>query len=148
MPGSAGSGSRGRFDAGPVISGDTAPLSAADPVGAPRWLDEVRATFAGSGPHLAWDDGDEICTAAVREGFTHVGRGIQADIRLENPAVSRRHALLHRTGDEVVVLDDHSLNGVFVGGERVEWQPLHDGDEIQIGGFCLHFIAAPHKAST
>ena len=38
------------------------------------------------------------------------------------------------------VLDDRSLNGVFVNGERVEWRVLADGDEIVVGRYRLHFL--------
>jgi pSer/pThr/pTyr-binding forkhead associated (FHA) protein len=42
----------------------------------------------------------------------------------------------------VRVLDDRSLNGVFVNGERVEWRVLSDGDEIVVGRYRLHFLEA------
>jgi pSer/pThr/pTyr-binding forkhead associated (FHA) protein len=38
------------------------------------------------------------------------------------------------------VLDDRSLNGVFVNGMRVEWSALRDGDEIVVGRHRLHFL--------
>jgi len=41
----------------------------------------------------------------------------------------------------VRLLDDRSLNGVFVNGERVEWTTLQDGDEIEIGRYRLNFIS-------
>jgi pSer/pThr/pTyr-binding forkhead associated (FHA) protein len=59
---------------------------------------------------------------------------------LDDPTVSRRHALLGRQSDGVRLLDDRSLNGVFVNGERVEWTILKDGDEIEIGRYRLNFI--------
>jgi pSer/pThr/pTyr-binding forkhead associated (FHA) protein len=40
----------------------------------------------------------------------------------------------------VRVLDDRSLNGVFVNGERVEWRVLADGDEILVGRYRLIFL--------
>jgi pSer/pThr/pTyr-binding forkhead associated (FHA) protein len=40
----------------------------------------------------------------------------------------------------VRILDDRSLNGVFVNGERVEWSALTDGDEILVGCHSLRFI--------
>jgi len=43
----------------------------------------------------------------------------------------------------VRVLDDRSLNGVFVNGERVEWSALRDGDEIAVGRHILHYIEVP-----
>ena len=42
--------------------------------------------------------------------------------------------------DGVRVLDDRSLNGVFVNGERVVSQLLADGDEIVIGRYRLRFV--------
>jgi pSer/pThr/pTyr-binding forkhead associated (FHA) protein len=48
----------------------------------------------------------------------------------------------------VRVLDDRSLNGVFVNGERVEWSTLADGDEIVIGRHHLHFIDVPAVTGT
>ena len=47
-----------------------------------------------------------------------------------------------RQADGVRVLDDRSLNGVFVNGERVEWRVLADGDEIVVGRYRLHFLDA------
>jgi pSer/pThr/pTyr-binding forkhead associated (FHA) protein len=41
----------------------------------------------------------------------------------------------------VRVLDDRSLNGVFLNGERIDWHELEDGDEITIGAFRLYFIS-------
>jgi pSer/pThr/pTyr-binding forkhead associated (FHA) protein len=42
--------------------------------------------------------------------------------------------------DGVRVLDDRSLNGVYVNGRRVEWSPLADGDEIVVGRHTIHFM--------
>ena len=63
-------------------------------------------------------------------------------MRFDDPTVSRRHALIVRQADGVRVLDDRSLNGVFVNGERVEWRVLADGDEIVVGRYRLHFLEA------
>jgi pSer/pThr/pTyr-binding forkhead associated (FHA) protein len=49
------------------------------------------------------------------------------------------------------VLDDRSLNGVYVNGARVEWSPLTDGDEVTVGRHALYFMdttAVPAVAST
>jgi pSer/pThr/pTyr-binding forkhead associated (FHA) protein len=42
--------------------------------------------------------------------------------------------------DGVRVLDDRSLNGVFVNGKRVEWSALSDGDEITIGRHAIFYL--------
>ena len=41
---------------------------------------------------------------------------------------------------ELRVLDDRSLNGIYVNDEKVEWSAIADGDEIQVGRYCLHVI--------
>ena len=106
----------------------------------PEWLARVRAGLTAVGPHLAWHNGEDVETRFVTEGLTRIGRSVLAEIQLIDPTVSRRHALIHRSGDTCVLLDDHSLNGVFVGSDPVDWRPLADGDEIEVGRFRLHFI--------
>ena len=39
-------------------------------------------------------------------------------------------------------LDDRSLNGLLVNGERVEWATLRDGDELEIGRYRLYVLEA------
>ena len=51
-----------------------------------------------------------------------------------------------RQADGVRVLDDRSLNGVFVNGERVEWRALGDGDEIVVGRYRMTFVSVAAKA--
>ena len=75
--------------------------------------------------------------------WTRIGRSLAADVRFDDPTVSRRHALIVRQPDGVRVLDDRSLNGVFVNGERIEWRALRDGDELVVGRHHLHFIDQP-----
>ena len=76
------------------------------------------------------------------EGWAKVGRSSCADIQLDDPTVSRRHALVVRTEDgRLKALDDRSLNGLFVNGKHVEWAALADGDELEYGGFKLYVLA-------
>jgi pSer/pThr/pTyr-binding forkhead associated (FHA) protein len=75
------------------------------------------------------------------DGWTRIGRSGTADIQLDDPTVSRRHALLVRTpGDELRALDDRSLNGLFVNGDKVDWAELADGDELEIGRYRLYVL--------
>ncbi len=61
---------------------------------------------------------------------------------LDDPTVSRRHALVVRTEDgRLKALDDRSLNGLFVNGKHVEWTRSSDGDELEIGRFKLYVLA-------
>ena len=68
-----------------------------------------------------------------------IGRSLSAHLRFEDPTVSRRHDVLIAEADGVRVLDDRSLNGVFVNGERTVSRLLADGDEIVIGRYRLRF---------
>ncbi len=108
------------------------------------WIEDVRESVEEPGQYLAYRAGNGDVTAfALQREWTRIGRSLAADIRFDDPTVSRRHALIVRQPDGLRVLDDRSLNGVFVNGERVEWSTLADGDVIVIGRHHLHFIDAP-----
>ena len=77
---------------------------------------------------------------ALSREWTRIGRSMAADLRFDDATVSRRHALVVNQAEGVRVLDDRSLNGVYVNGQRVEWSPLADGDEVAIGRHTLYFM--------
>jgi hypothetical protein len=105
------------------------------------WLDELRGSITQPGHYLAFLDGPERTVVALEEGWTRIGRSGSADLRLDDATVSRRHALVVLTADgDLRALDDRSLNGLFVNGVRVEWAPLGDGDELEVGRYRLHVI--------
>jgi hypothetical protein len=69
----------------------------------------------------------------IAEGAV-MGRGDQAEIRLEDPFASSRHARLVREGGIVVLEDLGSTNGTYLNEELVSGpQPLHPGDRVRIG---------------
>jgi predicted RNA-binding Zn-ribbon protein involved in translation (DUF1610 family) len=118
---------------------------AADAVSAaaspPAWLDDVRAELEAPGHYVAYEDGGEPVVVELQDGWTRIGRSGSADVCLDDATVSRRHALIVRTPeDELRALDDRSLNGLFVNGEQVEWAPLTDGDELEIGRYRLYVL--------
>jgi hypothetical protein len=109
----------------------------------PEWLAEARSEVSAGTQCVAFreEDEDEVKLVPLAEGWLRVGRSVAADIRLDDPTVSRRHALIVKTEEGWIrVLDDRSLNGVFVNGNRVEWSPLRDGDELAIGRYHLYLI--------
>jgi len=70
------------------------------------------------------------------DGIDHIiGRGTEADLRLEDPAISRLHTRIVRRPDGRYLLEDlGSTNGTFVGGRKVEGRvDLQNGDRVQIG---------------
>lgn len=121
---------------------DTDPLEVAET--SPEWIQEVRAELEQAGRYLAFEEGGgEISVVRLEPGWTRVGRSVAADVRLDDPTVSRRHALVVLTDDgDLRALDDRSLNGLFVNGEQVDWAPLADGDELEIGRFRLYVLEA------
>ncbi|HYH60693.1 MAG TPA: FHA domain-containing protein [Solirubrobacterales bacterium] len=110
--------------------------------GRPTWLSEAREQRTSSGPHLAWEEAGDVEVVPIAEGWVKIGRSGCSDICLDDPTVSRRHALVvHTETGELKALDDRSLNGLFVNGKHVEWTALEDGDELEIGRFKLYVMA-------
>jgi len=71
-----------------------------------------------------------------------VGRGTEADVRINDPGVSRRHAEFTVTGggDRGVSIEVHDLgstNGMLVDGHRITHTGLHDGSQVKIGNTTM-----------
>ncbi len=78
----------------------------------------------GHDPGMIYDlDGDIV-----------LGRGDQAEIRLEDPFASARHARVREQGNIVVVEDLGSTNGTYLNEELLQSpRPLYPGDRVRIG---------------
>ncbi|MDA4895089.1 FHA domain-containing protein [Streptomyces sp. MS2A] len=74
---------------------------------------------------------------------TTIGRHPEADIFFDDVTVSRRHAEVIRTGTVFEIVDQRSLNGTYVNGERVDRSPLGNGFELRVGKFRLNFFLSP-----
>ena len=122
----------------------TTVVDIAAPVEELDWITELRESIPQPGQYLGYrESSGEVTTFSLQREWTRIGRSLAADVRFDDPTVSRRHALIVRQPDGLRVLDDRSLNGVFVNGERVEWSTLADGDEIMIGRHHLYFVDVP-----
>jgi pSer/pThr/pTyr-binding forkhead associated (FHA) protein/DNA-directed RNA polymerase subunit RPC12/RpoP len=106
-------------------------------------LARAREQIEQPGEYLCYEENGEQRTVALTREWTRVGRSLAADVRFDDPTVSRRHALIVRHPDGVRLLDDRSLNGVFVNGARVDGKALQDGDEIIVGRYRLAFLSVP-----
>jgi pSer/pThr/pTyr-binding forkhead associated (FHA) protein len=137
---------RASLFSGPRFNRGSAPEAA--PEEREAWVAEARESLAEPGQYLVFDRDGGIESRARGGEWARGGRSLAADVRFDDPTVSRRHALIVRQADGVRVLDDRSLNGVFVNGERVEWRELGDGDEIVVGRYRLTFLeVAPTGAA-
>ena len=121
----------------------------------PAWLQDTRDGLTQPGKYLAYEESGRQIVCPLNQEWTRIGRSLAADIRFDDATVSRRHALVVSQAEGVRVLDDRSLNGVYVNGDRVEWAPLADGDEVTIGRHSIFFLdtatvgsAAPQAALT
>lgn len=62
-----------------------------------------------------------------------IGRGTEADLRINDPGVSRRHVEFVVNGTDVEVVDLGSTNGMLVNGEKITHARLQDGSEVKVG---------------
>lgn len=78
----------------------------------------------GSVEHVRIDDGATLV----------IGRGTEADIRVDDPHVSGTHAVVTSHGGQVSIDDRESSNGTSVNGRRINAAcMLHDGDILELG---------------
>lgn len=127
----------------PLGGEGSVPVTPVDPAATPErpdWVQEARANLTGPGRYLVYEDSGRRVVVTVAREWTRIGRSLSADLRFDDATVSRRHALVACQDDTVRVLDDRSLNGVFVNGRRVDFSPLADGDQISIGRHTIHYL--------
>jgi predicted component of type VI protein secretion system len=75
-------------------------------------------------------------------GDFYIGRSAECQLALDDPLVSRRHALLVVKIDSVVIKDLHSRNGVVVNGTKIDIsRVLLNGDRVMIGSQELTLLA-------
>ena len=104
------------------------------------WIDAVRERLDKRGHYLVHRDEGRVSVMPLVGEWIRIGRSLTADIRFDDPTVSRRHAIIVRQAGGARLLDDRSLNGLFLNGDRVEWGTLEDGAEVIIGRYRLFFL--------
>lgn len=86
-------------------------------------------------------------TIEVSEGELSIGRSRDNDLVLDEPSVSRHHAVIVRSTVGTVLRDLASANGTFINKRRITEEPLHDGDTILLGRAELRFEAPEEMPS-
>src|SRR5262249_18511294 len=77
------------------------------------------------------------------------GRDAECDIRFDSRKISRRHCCLAHVGDQLIIRDLGSTNGIRVNGVRVLEGYLRSGDELTVGSQRYQVVweaAAPQAA--
>ncbi|MFH1092234.1 MAG: FHA domain-containing protein [Pseudomonadota bacterium] len=88
--------------------------------------------------------GRELDKFLLGQGKVSIGRTPDCDIKIDNPAISRKHATIEFSGDEYILNDLQSSNGTFLNGERIaEPSKLKPGDVIGLAKFELQFQDSP-----
>ena len=113
----------------------------------PDQVDQTRGQpdledFGVKGPALIVRSGGGRAgeTFLLEKEETTVGRSPDCDIFLDDVTVSRKHAVVKRSANDLQIQDLGSLNGTFLNRKRIETGGLSDGDELQIGKYRLTFL--------
>ena len=80
---------------------------------------------------------------ALPKGRTRVGRGSEADVKLNDRTLSRIHLELLFNGEKAGVRDLGSTNGSFLNGQKFQEGPLVNGDTIACGNTEIRFFYLP-----
>lgn len=102
----------------------------------PDW---ERCLFCGAKPEPSKGAVEFLCgplvgrTIVLEAQVTAIGSGDGNEILLADPAVSRKHAGIHRSAEGYELADLGSTNGVYVNGERTAKRVLAQGDVIRVG---------------
>jgi pSer/pThr/pTyr-binding forkhead associated (FHA) protein len=105
--------------------------------------------------------GRQISLSEVRTAVLRIGRGTNAELRSDNPAVALEHAIIESDSAGYIVTDKGSITGTYVNGKPVESARLGRNDVIEVGDLrievqvadankplFLRLIAKPKVAAT
>ena len=88
---------------------------------------------------LVADSGPEKGQVIPIMDRVEIGRALECDSSILEPALSRKHAELELVGDDLVLRDLGSVNGTYVNGTKIKKTALEDGDVISVGKHKLEF---------
>ena len=83
----------------------------------------------------------------LESGQLSIGRGSDADLRLDDDGMSRLNATVYKEGENVWILDENSTNGTFVNGREVppSGTVLKNGDAIKLGHYTTVRVRIAEK---
>lgn len=77
---------------------------------------------------------------ALSEDEVVIGRSRSADLMVESPELSRRHVKFQKHGNEYIVTDLQSRNGLYLDGVRIHSAVLRNGDTVQMGNVTFLYL--------
>ena len=86
-------------------------------------------------------DGHEVVHVLGRR--TTIGRTPDNDLQIDASFISRHHAVLLISGQQAIIEDLNSTNGVHVNGHRISREILNDGDQVMVGKAHFRFAIRP-----
>ena len=89
-----------------------------------------------------WQDDEGAHEVPVTHGTSLIGRSAEADLRIANQSVSRRHALLLAGDIHWTLRDLGSQNGTSFGGHLIRERQIADGDQALLGEITLRFMVS------
>ncbi|HEV2776749.1 MAG TPA: FHA domain-containing protein [Solirubrobacteraceae bacterium] len=99
----------------------------------PTLLDSARRWLTASGEPPS----SGLLAVLAAGSSTVIGRSSGCDFVISHNSISRRHAMLTRDGDRVIVTDLGSTNGTFVNGRWITQAEVLPGDKLQLGQLDL-----------
>jgi pSer/pThr/pTyr-binding forkhead associated (FHA) protein len=102
-----------------------------------------QATLASSGApgrYIEVQGQEQTLLIPLGREAMRIGRGLAADLHLDESSVSRRHAILVPRPSGARILDDRSSNGTFVNGRRIQQVDLRNGDVVVLGRVVLRYL--------
>ena len=99
---------------------------------------------------FVWTSDGALRASPIPDGGARIGRGAEAEVRVDAQTVSRVQASVEPEGDHFVIENVSTTNPTKLNGVVIERRvPLSDGDEVQAGSLALifHDLAAADRLS-
>ncbi|WP_093800020.1 DUF3662 and FHA domain-containing protein [Streptomyces sp. Wb2n-11] len=129
----------------PSASPGVPPMPVAPPPGVRPGPAAASARSAGAGPTPGAQTRRWIEINGTRHQMSRptlvLGRSTEADVRIDDPGVSRRHCEI-RTGTPPTIQDLGSTNGIVVDGQHTTRATLRDGSRIVVGSTTIVYRQA------
>src|SRR5678816_1818289 len=84
----------------------------------------------------------------IKDDSFVIGREVAANLCIADASVSRRHSLIEKQGEDLVISDLESLNGTFVNDVPIRSRVLEHGDRVRIGDSQFVFLTHDGEAAS